>query len=38
MSNGNKILELLPIIETWNTQDIETLISLLQDYLKTERR
>lgn len=34
---GNRILELLPEIESWNTQDIESLISLLQDYLKTER-
>ena len=34
---GNKILEFLKVIEQWNTQDIETLISLLQDYIKTER-
>jgi hypothetical protein len=34
----NKILDLLKDIETWNTQDIESLISLLQDYLQTERK
>lgn len=35
---GNKILELIPEIETWNTQDIETLISILQDYIDNERK
>jgi hypothetical protein len=34
---NNTILEILQDIETWNTQDIKTLVSLLQEYLQTER-
>jgi hypothetical protein len=35
---GNTILDLLKMFDNWSTQDIETLISLLQDYLNTERK
>lgn len=35
---GNKIIDLLHILDTWSTQDIETLIALLQDYLNNERK
>lgn len=35
---GNTILDLLKMFENWPTQDIETLIALLQDYLNTERK
>ena len=35
---GNTILDLLKMFDSWSTQDIETLIALLQDYLNTERK
>lgn len=35
---GNKILEFLKVIEQWNTQDIQSIVSLLEEYLQTERK
>ena len=34
---GREILEILQIVDAWETRDIQTLIKLLSDYLENER-
>lgn len=33
----NTIFEIISIVETWKTRDIQTLIDILQDYIENER-
>lgn len=34
---SNTIFEIISIVETWKTRDIQTLIDILQDYIENER-